>query len=91
MLPWRLNASTDIYYASGFTNGDPTTPGDHLTPHTTMDLLVSKNLRENLTVNVQSVNVGNRRVLLDNSFTFGGTHYLNPREILVQFRYRFHY
>jgi hypothetical protein len=25
------------------------------------------------------------------SFTFGGTHYLNPREILVQVRYRFHY
>jgi hypothetical protein len=30
-------------------------------------------------------------VLLDNSFTFGGTHYLKPREIFVQLRYRFHY
>jgi len=28
---------------------------------------------------------------LDNSLTFGGMHYLNPREIFVQFRYRFHY
>jgi len=24
-------------------------------------------------------------------FTFGGTHFLNPREIFVQLRYRFHY
>jgi hypothetical protein len=44
-----------------------------------------------VTVSVQSLNVANRRVLLDNSFSFGGTHYLNPREILVQLRYKFHY
>jgi hypothetical protein len=37
------------------------------------------------------LNVANRRVLLDNSFTFGGTHFNNPREIFVQVRYRFHY
>ena len=36
-------------------------------------------------------NVANRRVLLDNSFAFGGTHFLKPREIFVQLRYRFHY
>jgi hypothetical protein len=40
---------------------------------------------------LQGLNVANRRVLLDNSFTFGGTHYLNPREIYAQVRYRFHY
>ena len=90
-LPWRAYASTDVYYGSGFTNGDPTIPGDHLQPHTTFDLSVSKNLGENLSVSVQAMNVANRRVLLDNSFTFGGTHYLNPREALVQIRYRFHY
>jgi DUF1016 N-terminal domain len=33
-LPWRSYASTDVYYASGFMNGDPTVPGDHLQPHT---------------------------------------------------------
>ena len=90
-LPWRSYASADIYYASGFTNGDPTIPGDHLQPHTTFDLSVGKNFGENLSVDLQGINVANRRVLLDNSFTFGGTHYLNPREILVQVRYRFHY
>ena len=90
-LPWRSYASTDVYYASGFTNGDPTIPGDHLQPHTTFDLSLGKSFGEGLYVNVQGINIANRRVLLDNSFTFGGTHYLNPREILVQVRYRFHY
>jgi hypothetical protein len=90
-LPWRVSTSMDVYYGSGFTNGDPTIPGDHLQPHTTFDLSFARNVGENVTVSVQSLNVANRRVLLDNSFTFGGTHYLNPREILVQVRYRFHY
>lgn len=90
-LPWRSYASTDVYYASGFTNGDPSIPGDHLQPHTTFDLSVGKSFGESFTVDLQGINVANRRVLLDNSFTFGGTHYLNPREILVQVRYRFHY
>jgi outer membrane receptor protein involved in Fe transport len=90
-LPWHSYASTDVYYASGFTNGDPAIPGDHLQPHTTFDLSIGKNFGERVSVSVQGINVANRRVLLDNSFTFGGTHYLNPREILVQVRYRFHY
>jgi outer membrane cobalamin receptor len=90
-LPWHSYASTDVYYASGFTNGDPAIPGDHLQPHTTFDLSIGKNFGERVSVNVQGINVANRRVLLDNSFTFGGTHFLNPREILVQVRYRFHY
>jgi outer membrane cobalamin receptor len=92
-LPWRAYASTDISYASGFTNGSPTlaNPGDHLQPHATFDLSLGKDFGERFSVNLQSVNVANRRVLLDNSFTFGGTHYLNPREIFLQLRYRFHY
>ena len=91
-LPWNSYASTDIYYASGFTNGNsPPDPNSHLQPHTTFDLALGKSFGERFSVNVQGVNVANRRVLLDNSFTFGGTHYLNPREIFVQLRFRFHY
>jgi outer membrane cobalamin receptor len=90
-LPWQVNASTDVYYGSGFTNGNPSIPGDHLQPHTTFDLLLGKSFGERFSVNVQGLNVANRRVLLDNSFTFGGTHFLNPREMFVQVRYRFHY
>lgn len=88
-LPWRAHASTDVYYASGFANGNP--PPEHLAPHTTFDLSLGKDFGERFSLNVQGINVANRRVLLDNSFTFGGTHYLNPREIFVQFRFRFHY
>ena len=90
-LPFHSYAATDVYYASGFTNGDPMVPGDHLQPHTTFDLSLGKSFGERLSVNVQALNVANRRVLLDNSFTFGGTHYLNPRELFAQLRYRFHY
>src|SRR5712692_640802 len=88
-LPWRAFFSTDVYYASGFTNGDP--PPSHLQPHTTFDLSLGKQFGERFSANLQIINVTNRRILLDNSFTFCGTHYLNPREIFVQLRYRFHY
>jgi outer membrane cobalamin receptor len=90
-LPWRTYASTDVYYGSGFSNGDPTLPGDHLQPHTTFDMTLGKDFGERVSLSVTGLNVGNRRVLLDNSFTFGGTHWNNPREIFVQVRYRFHY
>jgi outer membrane receptor protein involved in Fe transport len=88
-LPWRAYVSMDVYYASGFSNGSP--PPSHLQPHTTFDLSLGKSLGDRFSVNLQGLNVANRRVLLDNSFTFGGTHYLNPREIFAQLRYRFHY
>jgi len=90
-LPWHAYLATDVYYASGFSNSNPGIPGDHLQPHTTFDLSLGKSFGERFSVNLQSTNVANRRVLLDNSFTFGGTHYLNPREIFVQLRYRFRY
>jgi hypothetical protein len=43
-LPWNVHASTDVSYASGFTNGSPSaaSPGDHLQPHTTFDLSLGK-------------------------------------------------
>jgi len=91
-LPWKAYASSDVYYASGFTNGNAQPGGNrHLPPHTTFDLTVGKDFGERFSVSVTGLNVANRRVLLDNSFTFGGTHYNNPREIYVQMRYRFHY
>src|SRR5216684_972600 len=90
-LPSRAYLSTDVYYASGFSNSNSNIPGDHLQPHTTFDLSLGKSFGEKFSANLQAINVANRRVLLDNSFTFGGAHFLNPREIFVQLRYRFHY
>lgn len=91
-LPWQAYASTDVYYGSGFANGDTAAGSpDHLRPHTTVDLAIGKNFGERLAVSVQALNIANRRLLLDNSFTFGGTHFLNPRQVFVQIRYRFKY
>jgi hypothetical protein len=94
LLPWKLFAATNVYYGSGFTNGLPDAqyPGDYLPQHTTFDLSVGKSFGESdkYKVSISALNVGNRRVLLDNSLTFGGFHYNDPREIYVEFRYRFH-
>jgi hypothetical protein len=37
------------------------------------------------------LNLSNVHYMLDNSNTFGGTHYANPREIAVRVKYRFRY
>jgi hypothetical protein len=92
-LPWRSFASTNVYYGSGFSNAFPghPYPGDHLPQHTTFDLSVGKDFGERFSASLNALNVANRRVDLDNSQTFGGFHWINPREIYVEFRYRFHY
>jgi hypothetical protein len=92
-LPWQAFASTNVYYGSGFTNGMPDAqyPGNYLPQHTTFDLSLGKTFRDKYAVSVTALNVANRRVLLDNSLTFGGFHYNDPREIYVEVRYRFHY
>ncbi len=92
-LPWNSYASTNIYYGSGFSNAFPGQPypGDYLPGHTTFDLTVGKQFGERLSASVTALNVANRRVELDNSVTFGGFHWNNPREIYLELRYRFHY
>ncbi|MBZ5537779.1 MAG: TonB-dependent receptor [Acidobacteriia bacterium] len=87
-LPWHSWTSGNVYYGSGF--ADSNGPG-HLPGHTTVDLTLGKSLRDNLSVSVGALNIANRRYLLDNSPTFGGTHYADPRQVFVQVRYRFHY
>ena len=63
----------------------------HLEVHTAFDGSVGKSFGERLTVSATALNLTNRRFLLDNSDTFGGTHYADPRQIYSQIRYRFHY
>jgi hypothetical protein len=92
-LPWQSYASTNVYYGSGFINGFPGQPypGDYLPGHTTFDLTLGKQFGERFSASVTALNVANRRVQLDNSVTFGGFHWNNPREIFVELRYRFHF
>jgi hypothetical protein len=92
-LPWQMFASTNVYYGSGFHNGTPTAqyPGDYLPGHATFDLSLGKSFAEQYSVSVTVLNVANRRVELDNSLTFGGFHWNDPREIYAEFRYRFHF
>jgi hypothetical protein len=92
-LPWQSFASVNVYYGSGFTNGMPNAeyPGNYLPQHTTFDLSAGKSFLEKFSLSVTALNVANRRVLLDNSLTFGGFHFNDPREIYAEFRYRFHY
>jgi len=92
-LPWRSYASTNIYYGSGFANAFPGQPypGDYLPGHTTFDLTLGKDFGERFSASLNAINVANRRVELDNSVTFGGFHWNNPREIYVELRYRFHF
>jgi hypothetical protein len=92
-LPWKAYASTNVYYGSGFTNGIPDAqyPGNYLPGHTTFDLSLGKSFGEKYSFSVTALNVANRRVELDNSLTFGGFHYNDPRQIYAEFRFRFHY
>ena len=96
-LPWHSYASGNVYYGSGFTNGLYGTPlsqypGPYLPSHTTVDLSLGKSFTEGkYALSVTALNVANRRVQLDNSLTFGGFHWNEPRQIYGEFRYRFHY
>jgi TonB dependent receptor/Carboxypeptidase regulatory-like domain/TonB-dependent Receptor Plug Domain len=92
-LPWRSYVSTNVYYGSGFSNafaGHPY-PGGYLPGHTTFDLSLGKDFAERVSASLNALNVANRRIELDNSTTFGGFHWNNPREIFVELRFRFHY
>ena len=97
-LPHAFTASTNVYYGSGFTNGgynptgpppDPRYPNQYLPAHITFDLALGKTITENLTASITATNVANRRILLDNSLTFGGFHDNDPRQLFAELRYRF--
>ena len=87
-LPSRAWVTAAYQFGSGFLNGNGPA---HLPPHSTFDLAIGKEFREKWTISANAVNIGNSRYLLDTSNTFGGTHFINPRQIYGEVRYRFHF
>jgi outer membrane receptor protein involved in Fe transport len=88
-LPAQAFLSLNVYCGSGFASGDP--PPSHLPSHARLDLSAGKAFGERLSVSVTVLNVTDRRVLLDDSLTFGGFHYDDPRQIYAELQYRFGY
>jgi len=87
-LPRHTWTAANVNYGSGFLNGDG--PG-HLPAHTTFDLSMGKSFGENWSLRLSALNVGNTHYMLDNSNTFGGSHFTNRRELAFQVKYRFHF
>jgi outer membrane receptor protein involved in Fe transport len=87
-LPHEIWMTPSYQFGSGFLNGDGPS---HLPPHSTFDLSIGKHFGESYTVSANAVNIGNSRYLLDTSNTFGGTHYINPRQIYGEVRIRLHW
>jgi outer membrane cobalamin receptor len=85
-LPWRSWVSANFAYGSGFVDGDGP---QHLGSNNTVDLALSKSLGERWTLGLTMVNVADHRFLIDNSNTFGGTHWSDPRQVMGEVKYRF--
>ena len=83
-----LWASLSVEYGSGFLEGDGPT---HKPAHTVFNLQATKSLGKRWTVAFTALNVGDTHFLLDETNTFGGTHFSSPRQVSAGIRYRFHY
>ena len=88
-LPWQGSVSANIYYGSGFANGEGSP--SHLPSHAELSLSAAKSFGQRYSASVTVLNLSDRHLLADNSLTFGGFHYNNPREIFAEVRYRFGY
>ncbi len=88
VLPFRVSASADISYGSGFLAGDGPA---HLRGHTETSFSLSKSFGERFSLAFTAQNLGDKRYLVDDSNTFGGTHWNYPRQFTGQLRYHFHY
>jgi outer membrane receptor protein involved in Fe transport len=88
-LPHRAFASMSVSYGSGFANGNA--PPTHLPGHAEINLSGGKSFGESFSASLTILNLTNRHLLVDNSLTFGGVHYNDPRQIYAQIHYRFGY
>jgi hypothetical protein len=89
-LPWQAFASADVSIGSGYSNGSGEPPS-HLPGHAELNLSAGKAFGKNLSVSLTALNVTNRHLLVDNSLTFGGFHWNDPRQVYAQADYKFGY
>ena len=87
-LPLRISASGNVSYGSGFLNGNGPA---HLGDHTELSFSLTKSIGERWSLGLTAQNIADGRYLLDNSNTFGGTHWNYPRQVSGEVRYRFHF
>jgi hypothetical protein len=88
-LPWQTTLALNLYAASGFANGD--VGPSHLRSSVTLDVSLTKTFSRDLSGSLTVLNLADKHLLVDNSLTFDGTHWNNPREIYAELRYRFGY
>jgi len=88
-FPGAVYGDLSVYYGSGFANGDA--PPSHLPQHAEFSLSAGKQLTDRVNISATALNIFNRHLLIDNSLTFGGTHFNAPREVYVELRYGLKY
>jgi len=88
-LPWQSYVSMNLYFGSGFSNGDA--PPSHLPSNGTLDLSLGKEFGKRLSASLSVLNITDKHLMVDNSLTFDGLHWNYPREIYAEFHYRFGY
>ena len=86
-LAYTSYASINVYYGSGFANGAG--PSSHLRGHGEINVSAGKDFSKALSATLTVLNLTDKHLLTDNSLTFGGFHYNNPRQIIGEVRYRF--
>ena len=88
-LPANSYISLNVYYGSGFANGDGTP--SHLPSHAEINLSMGKTFAQGLSATLTVLNLTDKHLLTDNSLTFGGVHYNDPRQVIGEVHYRFGY
>ncbi len=63
----------------------------HLPGHAEINLSAGKSFGESFSASLTILNLADRHLLVDNSLTFGGVHYNDPRQIYAQIHYKFGY
>lgn len=92
-LPWDSYLFGELHYGSGFANqvAEEASAPSHLPGHVRLDLGGGKRFGKNWSVTVNVLNVTNGSYLLDNSPLLGGVHWVEPRQIWAEVRYKFHF